>query len=353
MEKSSNSPEGGFDPSSKNIGSGGTSWKAASRNMFGDDERIAAKKAFAKAGFSRQGSVYEDFISSSPNPKTRAEVKEAVDKAKQAAIDYYSDPEKLGELGDRIKVALTDYGHNSDESLTKEERGKIRASLKFSDDGEKAVHTKMMVDIYNGALLRLKKAADTSKDRSFLKTPEGGELEEAPTPEKLEQAYKKATSRDRSYIWTLETDRDGRTRAVKKKAPSFGDWTRDTVDGMAAGSNMEDGVGYLLGRSLRAMVRLLPGMGEVEGKEQLRAKTARLYQQMESLVPSRRGAIHPHSTPSQQQVAGDNREGSISGDGVEGTHSGGLKKGGTGGFRPSMSRQGMRRDKEARGAGMA
>jgi hypothetical protein len=347
MQTENVNQEGEFDPSSDQTGKESGSWKGATRKMFGDTHRTAAKLAFAKANLGRPGKVYEEFITSAHNPKTRSETVETVRRAKEAAVDYYSDPENLGELGDRIKVALADYGHDVGAGLDEKERAQIKSTMKFSDSGEKAVHTKMMIDIYNESLGRLKKVAAVAKDRSFIKGEDGGELEEAPTPEKLAEDYKKATKRDRGYIWTLETDKDGKTRAVRKKAPTFGDWTRDTVDGMAAGSNLEEGIGYMFGRSLRGLVRLIPGLGEVEGKDQIRAKTARLYQQMESLIPTRKGSIHPHGVPGEKE----NRDaGDLSKEGT-GEEGSGLKKG-SGAFNPTMSNLGIRRDKNARGVGM-
>lgn len=278
-------------------------WVPLRRADVGDNSRIAAKTACAAAGVGRVGEVHGVF--SGAGASSRAEAARTVRRAKKAAIAYYTDPGKLGELGEKLSVLLSDYGVKEPGDIDHEAAAKVSQGLEFGDDGEKAVYTRMLVDIYNGALANLRKAGKNSGDRSFLKAAgTDGELEDAPVTAELKKAYRDATKRDKNYVWALETDRDGRRRVVRKNAPTLGDWGRKTVDGMTGSANVEEGIGYLLGSSLRAMIRLIPGLGEVEGKDQLRAEAARLYQQVESLVPSRKTAVHPHTSPGAKAAEG-------------------------------------------------
>jgi hypothetical protein len=211
------------------------------------------------------GETARAFAGGAPGAKTRAEAAKIVREAKKAAICHYSTPENLAELGAKLTVLLSDYGEGNAQRIGEAKLAEVQVGLEFGDEGEKAVHTRMMIDIYNGAVRNLHKAADKTGDRSFLDDGRGGEIAEAPVPGKLSDAYDKATTRDRGYVWTLETDKDGHSRVVRKNAPTVRDWANKTVDGMTSGSSMEEGVGYLLGSSLRAAFRLLPGVGEVDG----------------------------------------------------------------------------------------
>lgn len=287
----------GFDPSS---GGGASQWRALLPEDVSQSSQKAAKVAFARAGMAGAGETARAFAGGAPGAKTRAEAAKIVREAKKAAICHYSTPENLAELGAKLTVLLSDYGEGNAQRIGEAKLAEVQVGLEFGDEGEKAVHTRMMIDIYNGAVRNLHKAADKTGDRSFLDDGRGGEIAEAPVPGKLSDAYDKATTRDRGYVWTLETDKDGHSRVVRKNAPTVRDWANKTVDGMTSGSSMEEGVGYLLGSSLRAAFRLLPGVGEVDGKEQLRAESARLYQQVEALIPSRKGNIHPHGAPGER-----------------------------------------------------
>lgn len=331
---------GGFDPSSRGgSGATGAPWKAFLPGDVSRTARQAAKAAFAKAGMDGAGETAAAFAGGAPGAKTRAEAAKVVRAAKQAAINHYSDPGNLAELGSKLTVLMSDYGHGSAARLGEAKLAEVEAGLQFGDEGEKAVYTKMMIDIYNGAVRNLHKAARKSGDRSFLDDGQGGEISEALVPAKLQEAYDKATTRDRNYVWTLETDKDGHSRVVRKNAPTLRDWAGNTVDGMASGSTLEEGVGYFLGSSLRAVFRLLPGVGEVDGKDQLRAEAARLYQQVEALIPSRKGVIHPHGTPAERAEGA----GGISEEGNKGLVLGTA-------FKPRMT--GVRvGDREARHAG--
>ncbi len=281
-----------FDPSAK-VKAG---WRALLPEDLSESAGVAAKVAFAKAGMKGAGETSAIFAGGAPGASTRAEASKVIREAKKAAINHYSNPENLAELGAKLTVLMSDYGVGDARRLSSAKLKEVEAGLAFGDEGEKAVYTKMMIEIYNGALGNLKKAADKSGDRSFLKSG-AGELKEALVPVELEEAYESATKRDKKYVWALETDRDGRSRVVRKNASTVRDWLNKTADGVAAGENAEEGIGYFLGSSAKALFRLLPGMGEVEGKSQLRAEAARLYQQVEALIPGRKGNIHPHGQP--------------------------------------------------------
>lgn len=298
MEQKNNAGAGGsFDPSSaQGERKADASWKALLPEDISQGSKMAARSAFAKAGMNGVGETSKVFAGAAPGASTRADAARVVREAKKAAVNHYSDPENLAELGVKLSVLMADYGEPLSRNLGAARFQEAKTGLEFGDDGEKAVYTKMMIDIYNGGVKNLRKAAAKTGDRSFLSDGEGGELSEAPVPEKLEKAYSKATERDRNYVWSLETDRDGHSRVVRKSAPTIRDWAGKTVDGMSSSATMEEGIGYLLGSSLRAAFRLIPGMGEVDGKGQLRAEAARLYQQVEALIPSRKGNIHPHGT---------------------------------------------------------
>lgn len=301
MEESNISGSGeGFDPSSRGAGNETKApWRAFLPQDLSRTTKQAAKVAFAKAGMSGVGEAGV-LAGGMAGAKTRAEAAKIVRETTKAAINHYSDPENLAKLGAKLTVLMADYGCGKAERLSDTKRAEVEADLEFGDEGEKAVGTKVMIDIYNGAVKNLRKAARKSGDRSFLDDGQGGEISEALLPAELSDAYDKATTRDRRYVWTLETDKDGRSRVVRKNSATLRDWAGHTVDGMSSGASLEDGIGFLMGSSLRAVFRLLPGVGEVDGKDQLRAKAARLYQQVESLIPSRKNPIHPHGSPGER-----------------------------------------------------
>lgn len=331
MEQKNTSEAGeGFDPSDQGGGGkAGNPWRAVLPADVGRAMRQAAKSAFAKVGMEGVGETAVAFAGGAPGAKTRSEAAKIVRQAKKAAVNHYSDPGNLAELGAKLTVLMSDYGHGSASSLGEAKLAEVEAGLQFGDEGEKAVYTKTMIDIYNGAVRNLHKAARKSGDRSFLSDGHGGEISEALVPVELEEAYTKATTRDWNYVWTLETDKDGRSRVVRKNAPTVRDWAGKTVDAMSSSPTMEEGIGYFLGSSLRAVFRLLPGVGEVEGKDQLRAEAARLYQQVEALIPSRKGNIHPHGTPAEREEAG----GALSEEGGKGLAAGSSFKPGLTGIR--------------------
>lgn len=242
-----------------------------------------AEKSFIASKMASADSHLETVGLERVNPKNRGEAKRAVERGMDQAVIHYSDPERLAELGDHLRYLLPFYGAAAGKMhpLTQADREQ-RFKNAFPEKGDRAVHTQMLVDIYNGSVARLRKAAEKSGNNELLKLGEGDkEITFIPRIKKLEDEYHAATTRDKRYIYTLEPDKDGKFKAVRKDAPTFGDWSKDTMAGLTSSGTHEEAMGYLLGRSLKSLVKLVtPGAMELHQATDVRAGTAKMLEQL-------------------------------------------------------------------------
>lgn len=266
---------------------------------------VGAAQMFSKARMEKPDDAAGRIFDKNLNPQNRGEAKRAIETAIDDAVVYYSDPERLQELGDTLRYLLPRYGvepGGGSERSRAECEGRYGKALE--DKNEHAVCTKIMVDVYNGAVARMRKAAKKAGSDEPLKIGAGGaEISPLGRIPELDEAYKSAVQRDPRFMWTLETGPDGKTKAVRKNSPTVGDWLKDTGKGIAATQTTDEGLGYLLGSSVRALVRLLPGLREVDGKRDLRSETAKLLRQVEGLG-KKEEAVRPHRAGQAQAEAG-------------------------------------------------
>jgi hypothetical protein len=276
-----------------------------------------ASELFAKAGFPEPGKVSKHDVGLGSNPKTRSEAKWAVENATENAVNYYSSPENLQSLADDLRYLLprygVDLGGGEDGPLDPSTKSDLDQKYKetLSDPHARAVYTSLLVKIYDGAVDRLQKVAEKTGDRSILQLGELGigedgqikakEIEKIGDVPQLSEAYREAVKRDHDYMYELVQGEDGKTKIHKKKAPGASQWLKDTSGGIMETGSTDEALGYFMGRSVRAFVRLLPGFvgagfrREVEKSSDIRAETAKVLEQIGELSKKQAEVKQPHA----------------------------------------------------------
>jgi hypothetical protein len=259
------------------------------------------EKAYEAAGMAAPDSAKMDKGGLSAAPKTQAEAKYAIQDSLENAILYYSTPSRMQELGDTLRYLLPRYGvkvGGLDEETVQLGNRKFQSTL--SDPAEHAVFTDLMVRVYDGVVERMERAGKKSGQKGILKIGEGGEevtkIGKIPA---LEKAYLNAVRRDHSTVWELSQDKDGKTVLNKRKAAGFFDWIGHTGKGIKESGDTDEAIGYAIGSTLRAIIRLSPALllqgtkREIEKKGDVRHETAKLLTQIESLCKREVGIARP------------------------------------------------------------
>lgn len=289
--------------------------KTATTFPAGDLQGVA-EELFSKAGYAVPGQTSKNPTGLAGNPRTRSEAKWAIETAMEEAVTYYSSPENLQNLSEELRYLLDRYDvkfgdEDGPVSATTKEALDKKYKETLKDPAAHAVYTNLMVKVYNGSVDRLQKVAKKTGDRSILQmgeleVDENGkavpqEVTQIGTVPKLEAAYRDAVKRDRDYMYELVTGEDGQTKVAKKKAPGVRDWAKNTSGGIMEAGSTDEAVGFLMGSSIRALFRLMPGFigagfrREVEKSSDIRSETAKVLEQIGELSRNKAEAIQQHT----------------------------------------------------------